>query len=149
MPNNVLIFKLITNEIIAAQARYNNKDKTYHLIWPVEVYFKRLATGGSAIGLYPWLITEIVLMNTSIIEESKILSISHPTEKFIEYYDAMTRYYEKYNTKELADKQLDMIIKSYNEDSFKDEDYTGIDLEEQQEEEEIIKPKTRKNKKLH
>lgn len=148
MPNNVLIFKLVSSELIAAETRYNSKDKTYHLIAPVEIYFKRLSTGGSMIGLYPWLITEIVQMNVSVIEESKVLTVNHPTQKFIDYYDAMIRYYEKHNTKELADKQLDAIIKSYEDDTVSESDFVDERLIE--EEEEILsKPKSKKNKKLH
>lgn len=148
MSSNVLIFKLVSNELIAAEARYNSKDKTYHLIAPVEIYFKRLSTGGSMIGLYPWLITEIVQMNISVIEESKVLTVNHPTQKFIEYYEAMIRYYEKHNTKELADKQLDAIIKSYDEDTVSESDFVDERLIE--EEEEILsRPKSKKNKKLH
>jgi len=148
MSSNVLIFRLVSGEIIAAQSRYNSKDKTYHLMWPVEVYFKRLTTGGSMIGLYPWLITEIIQLNSSIIEESKVMTINHPTEKFIEYYDAMVKYYEKHNTKELAEKQLDAIIKSYNEDTVSESDFADNVFEED-EEERLIKPKAKKNKKLH
>lgn len=148
MPNNVLIFRLISNEIIAAQSVYNSKDRTYHLIWPVEVYFKRLTNGGSMIGLYPWLVTEIVQLNSSVIEESKVLTINHPTEKFIEYYNAMVRYYEKHNTKELADRQLEAIIKSYDEDTISDSDFVE-DFIEEEEEERLIKPKSKKDKKLH
>lgn len=148
MSSNVLIFKLVSNELIAAEARYNSKDKTYHLIAPVEIYFKRLSTGGSMIGLYPWLITEIVQMNISVIEESKVLTVNHPTQKFIDYYDAMIRYYEKHNTKELADKQLDAIIKSYDDDTVSESDFVDERLIE--EEEEILsRPKSKKNKKLH
>lgn len=148
MPNNVLIFKLVSNEFIAAQSVYNSKDRTYHLIWPVEIYFKRLTNGGSMIGLYPWLVTEIVQMNSSVIEESKVMTINHPTEKFIEYYEAMVRYYEKHNTKELADKQLDMIIKSYDDDTVSESDFVDERLIE--EEEEILsRPKSKKNTKLH
>jgi hypothetical protein len=148
MPNNVLIFRLISNEIIAAQSVYNSKDRTYHLIWPVEVYFKRLTNGGSMIGLYPWLVTEIVQLNSSVIEESKVLTINHPTEKFIEYYNAMVRYYEKHNTKELADRQLEAIIKSYDEDTISESDFDE-DFIEEEEEERLIKPKSKKDKKLH
>lgn len=148
MPNNVLIFRLISNEIIAAQSVYNSKDRTYHLIWPVEVYFKRLTNGGSMIGLYPWLVTEIVQLNSSVIEESKVLTINHPTEKFIEYYNAMVRYYEKHNTKELADRQLEAIIKSYDEDTISESDFVE-DFIEEEEEERLIKPKSKKDKKLH
>jgi hypothetical protein len=148
MPNNVLIFRLISNEIIAAQSVYNSKDRTYHLIWPVEVYFKRLTNGGSMIGLYPWLVTEIVQLNSSVIEESKVLTINHPTEKFIEYYNAMVRYYEKHNTKELADRQLEAIIKSYDDDTISESDFVE-DFIEEEEEERLIKPKSKKDKKLH
>lgn len=148
MSSNVLIFRLISSELIAAQSRYNSKDRTYHLIWPVEVYFKRLANGGSMIGLYPWLVTEIVQMNSSVIEESKVMTINHPTEKFIEYYEAMVRYYEKHNTKELADRQLDMIIKSYDDDTVSESDFVDNTFEEE-EEERLIKPKAKKDKKLH
>lgn len=148
MSSNVLIFKLVSNELIAAEARYNSKDKTYHLIAPVEIYFKRLSTGGSMIGLYPWLITEIVQMNISVIEESKVLTVNHPTQKFIDYYEAMIRYYEKHNTKELADKQLDAIIKSYDDDTVSESDFVDERLIE--EEEEILsRPKSKKNTKLH
>lgn len=148
MSSNVLIFKLVSDELIAAEARYNSKDKTYHLIAPVEIYFKRLSTGGSMIGLYPWLITEIVQMNISVIEESKVLTVNHPTQKFIDYYEAMIRYYEKHNTKELADKQLDAIIKSYDEDTVSESDFVDERLIE--EEEEILsRPKSKKNTKLH
>jgi hypothetical protein len=149
MPNNVLIFRLVSNEIIAAQSVYNSKDRTYHLIWPVEVYFKRLSTGGSMIGLYPWLVTEIIQMNSSVIEESKVMTINHPTEKFIEYYDAMVRYYEKHNTKELAEKQLEAIIKSYDEDTISESDFVDNTFIEEEEEERVIKPKSKKDKKLH
>lgn len=150
MPNNVLIFKLVSNELIAAEARYNSKDRTYHLIAPVEIYFKRLTTGGSMIGLYPWLITEIMQMNISVIEESKVITVNHPTEKFIEYYEAMIRYYEKHNTKELADRQLDAIIKSYNEDTVSEEDFANVrELEIEEEEELLTRLKPKKNKKLH
>ena len=148
MSSNVLIFRLVSNEIIAAQSRYNSKDRTYHLIWPVEVYFKRLTNGGSMIGLYPWLVTEIVQLNSSVIEESKVLTINHPTEKFIEYYNAMVRYYEKHNTKELADRQLEAIIKSYDEDTISESDFVE-DFIEEEEEERLIKPKSKKDKKLH
>lgn len=148
MSSNVLIFKLVSSELIAAEARYNSKDKTYHLIAPVEIYFKRLSTGGSMIGLYPWLITEIVQMNISVIEESKVLTVNHPTQKFIDYYEAMIRYYEKHNTKELADKQLDAIIKSYDDDTVSESDFVDERLIE--EEEEILsRPKSKKNTKLH
>ena len=148
MSSNVLIFKLVSDELIAAEARYNSKDKTYHLIAPVEIYFKRLSTGGSMIGLYPWLITEIVQMNISVIEESKVLTVNHPTQKFIDYYEAMIRYYEKHNTKELADKQLDAIIKSYDDDTVSESDFVDERLIE--EEEEILsRPKSKKNTKLH
>jgi hypothetical protein len=148
MSSNVLIFKLVSNEMIAAEARYNSKDKTYHLISPVEIYFKRLSTGGSMIGLYPWLITEIVQMNISVIEESKVLTVNHPTQKFIEYYESMIRFYEKNNTKELADQQLDAIIKSYESDTDSESDFVDESLIE--EEEEILsRPKSKKNKKLH
>jgi len=148
MSSNVLIFRLVSNEIIAAQSRYNSKDRTYHLVWPVEVYFKRLTNGGSMIGLYPWLVTEIVQLNSSVIEESKVLTINHPTEKFIEYYNAMVRYYEKHNTKELADRQLEAIIKSYDEDTISESDFVE-DFIEEEEEERLIKPKSKKDKKLH
>lgn len=148
MSSNVLIFRLISSELIAAQSRYNSKDRTYHLVWPVEVYFKRLTNGGSMIGLYPWLVTEIVQMNSSVIEESKVMTINHPTEKFIEYYEAMVRYYEKHNTKELADRQLDMIIKSYDDDTVSESDFVDNTFEEE-EEERLIKPKAKKDKKLH
>ena len=148
MSSNVLIFRLISSELIAAQSRYNSKDRTYHLIWPVEVYFKRLTNGGSMIGLYPWLVTEIVQMNSSVIEESKVMTINHPTEKFIEYYEAMVRYYEKHNTKDLADRQLDMIIKSYDDDTVSESDFVDNTFEEE-EEERLIKPKAKKDKKLH
>jgi hypothetical protein len=149
MSSNVLIFRLVSNEIIAAQSRYNSKDRTYHLVWPVEIYFKRLSTGGSMIGLYPWLVTEIIQMNSSVIEESKVMTINHPTEKFIEYYNAMVRYYEKHNTKELADKQLDIIIKSYDEDTISESDFVDNTFIEEEEEERLIKPKSKKDKKLH
>ena len=148
MSSNVLIFRLVSNEIIAAQSRYNSKDRTYHLVWPVEVYFKRLTNGGSMIGLYPWLVTEIVQLNSSVIEESKVLTINHPTEKFIEYYNAMVRYYEKHNTKELADRQLEAIIKSYDDDTISESDFVE-DFIEEEEEERLIKPKSKKDKKLH
>ena len=148
MSSNVLIFRLVSNEIIAAQSRYNSKDRTYHLVWPVEVYFKRLTNGGSMIGLYPWLVTEIIQLNSSVIEESKVMTINHPTEKFIEYYNAMVRYYEKHNTKELADRQLEAIIKSYDEDTISESDFVE-DFIEEEEEERLIKPKSKKDKKLH
>jgi len=148
MPSNVLIFRLVSNEIIAAQSNYNSKDKTYHLIWPVEIYFKRLVNGGSMIGLYPWLITEIIQINSSVLEESKVMTCSHPTEKFIEYYQAMIEYYEKNSSKEQAEKQLDSIIKSYKDDSFT-EDYDDHLLDDEIEEIKPMKIKTKKDKKLH
>ncbi len=149
MSNNVLIFKLVSNEIIAAQSRYNSKDGTYHLIWPVEIYFKRLTSGGSMIGLYPWLVTEIIQMNSSVIEESKVLTINHPTEKFVEYYESMIKYYDRHNTKELAEKQLTSIIKSYEEDNPHEEEEFDDNLLDEYEEPKTTRIKSKKNKKFH
>jgi glutamate synthase domain-containing protein 3 len=60
----------------------------------------------------------------------------------------MVRYYEKHNTKELADRQLEAIIKSYDEDTISESDFVE-DFIEEEEEERLIKPKSKKDKKLH
>lgn len=147
--SNILIFKLVTGEIVTADSTYNKKDGTYFLENPLEVYFKRTSSGGSMIGLYPWLIKEVILANNCIIEENKVLSISHPTAKFAEYYDVMNVIFDKKNHPELLEKQLDEIIEHYKNFDHDKEDV--VDMYEEYEEEEIEIPKNTRsrNKNIH
>lgn len=150
--SNILIFKFVTGDIVAADSTYNKKDGTYFLENPLEVYFKRTPTGGSMIGLYPWLIREVILANNCIIEENKVLSISHPTAKFAEYYEVMNSMFDKKNDPTFLEKQLDEIIEYYKhyDDSKSDhDDFMEEHDDELEEEIEIPKIRRSKDKKYH
>jgi hypothetical protein len=84
--NNIKIIRFHGGEDIMANYIVAQDNETAILENPMQVIFKRIATGQTVMMMMPWLPIEIIKENSAVIYTSDILTMIEPKDDLIEYY---------------------------------------------------------------
>ena len=87
---DVKIIRLKTGQDIITGVDYENLESSSELklYSPMLIIFRRASTG-STMMLMPWLPAELIVENNSTIFADEVVTIMHPKEKLISYYQDM------------------------------------------------------------
>jgi hypothetical protein len=97
----VKIIRLVTGEDVVGKCSFDDKDEYVLMIDPMTVVIDRMnSQGKSILMMLPWLPSEILEENMSMIGYDNVLAILNPRESFVEYY---TNHVEKFNDLDKVD----------------------------------------------
>jgi len=133
--NNIKIIRLHGGEDIMAGYIESENEETAILHNPMQVIFKRMPTGQTAMMMMPWLPVEIIKDNHAILYTSDILTIIDPKDSAIKHYSEVVME---------AQQRLEEMDITPEEDDDEDDDKEILDAKE------IFEAlKQKRNKKLH